>query len=433
MKKAYFLLFVLLVATLMLAACAPATPTQAPPTEEATEAPATEVATEEATPEVTEAPAAVPEECAEEGACAVFAPGEPIVIGFAGPMSGDVSAFGIDVSQGVQLALEDAGEFEGHPFQLNAQDDQGTPEGGAAVANLFVSDPKIVGVVGHMFSGATNAAMPIYETAKVVMVSPSATRIDLTQQGFTVFNRVVASDLFQGDVAANFIFNELGARKLAIIHDGGAYGQGLAERTREVFTSLGGEVVAFEAITVGETDYTGVLTSIAAAGPDAIFFGGYTGEGAVLVSQKGAVGLADVPFVSDDGIYGTQFIELAGAAAEGVFCTSAATPPESDAKADFDARYEAKFGVAAGALSPYSWFGYDAANLIIEGIKKVAVVAEDGTLYIPRVALAQAVRSTSGYQGLTGEITCDETGECKRGGFAVFQVQNGAWVELPSE
>lgn len=432
MKKAHFSLLVLLIVALLLAACAPATPTGAPPAEEATEAPAEE-ATEAPAEEATEAPAAVPEECAEEGACAVYAPGAPIVIGFAGPMSGDVSAFGIDVSQGVQLALEDAGEFEGHPFQMNAQDDQGTPEGGAAVANLFVSDPSIVGVVGHMFSGATNAAMPIYETAKVVMVSPSATRIDLTQQGFSVFNRVVASDLFQGDVAANFIFNELGATKLAIIHDGGAYGQGLAERTREVFTSLGGEVVAFEAITVGETDYSGVLTSIAALGPEAIFFGGYTGEGAVLASQKATVGLADVPFVSDDGIYGTQFIELAGAAAEGVYCTSAATPPESDAKADFDARYEAKFGVAAGALSPYSWFGYDAANLIIEGIKKVAVVAEDGTLYVPRVALAEAVRSTSGYQGLTGEITCDETGECKRGGFAVFQVQGGAWVELPSE
>ncbi len=373
---------------------------------------------------------AVPEACQEEGACAVYAEGEPIRIGFAGPMSGDISAFGQDASQAIQLALEDVGEFEGFTFEMDAQDDMGTPEGGAQVANKFVSDPTIVAVVGHQFSGATNAAMPIYEDANIPMVSPSATRIDLTTLGSKVFNRVVASDAFQGDLAADFFYNDLGVRKLAIIHDGGAYGQGLAERTREVFTGLGGEVVAFEAITVGETDYSAVLTSIAALGPEAIFFGGYTGEGAVLVNQRGGVGLGEIPFVSDDGVYGTQFIDLAGANAEGVYCTSAAEPPASTAKDDFDARYEEKFGVAAGALSPYSWFAYDSTMVIIEAIKKVAIVS-GGKLYIPRAALVEAVRATSGYAGLTGDITCDATGECKRGGFAVYQVQNGEWVELP--
>lgn len=421
MKKAFLIGLVMLVAVFVLAACAPATEQ---PAEEATEEPVEE-ATEEA--------AAVPAECTEAGACAVFAPGEPIVIGMAGPLSGDISAFGTDVSQAVQLAAEDAGELEGHAFVVNSQDDQGTPEGGAAVANLFASNPSIVGVVGHMFSGATNAAMPIYETARVAMSSPSATRIDLTQQGFTVFNRVVGNDKFQGALAAEFIYNTLGARKLALIHDGGAYGQALAERTRDVFTELGGEVVAFEAITVGETDYSGVLTAIAAVQPDSLFFGGYTGEGAVLANQRGAVGLGEIPFVSDDGIYGTQFIDLAGANAEGVYCTSAGTPVASDTKAAFDAAYEARWGIATGQLSPYSWYGYDAASVLIAAVKQVAVAADDGNLYVPREALVAAMRGTSGYEGITSTITCDATGECSDAGFAVYQVQDGAWVELLGE
>jgi branched-chain amino acid transport system substrate-binding protein len=410
MKKV-MLFIALLVAAMVLAACAPAT--------------------EQPTAEATEEAAAVPAECAEAGACAVFAPGEPIVIGMAGPMSGDISAFGTDVSQAAQLAAEDAGELEGHPFVVNSQDDQGTPEGGAAVANLFVSDPSVVAVAGHMFSGATNAAMPIYETARIAMASPSATRIDLTQQGFTVFNRVVGNDKFQGALAAEFIYNTLGARKLALIHDGGAYGQALAERTRDVFTELGGEVVALEAITVGETDYSGVLTAIAALNPDALFFGGYTGEGAVLANQRGAVGLGEIPFVSDDGIYGTQFIDLAGANAEGVYCTSAGTPAASEAKAAFDAAYEERWGIATGQLSPYSWYGYDAANVLIAAIKQVAIVGGDGNLYIPREALIAAVRGTSGFEGISSTITCDATGECSDAGFSVYQVQDGAWVELP--
>jgi branched-chain amino acid transport system substrate-binding protein len=443
MKKRYaaLLLGSLVIVAMLVAACAPAaTPA---PEEEPMEEPAAEPM-EEPTAEPMEEPTAepmeepaeemmMPEECAEEGACAIYAPGEPIRLGFAGPLSGDVSAFGQDVSQAIQTALADFGEFEGHAIEVDIQDDLGTPEGGAQVANKFAADPTIVAVVGHMFSGATNAAMPVYEDVLIPMVSPSATRIDLTQQGYAVFNRVVASDLFQGDLAAGFLYNNLGARKLALIHDGGAYGQGLAERTEEVFIGLGGEVVAFEAITVGETDYSAVLTGISALAPDAIFFGGYTGEGAILVNQRGGVGLGGIPFLSDDGIYGTQFVELAAANAEGSYCTSAAEPEESDAKAVFDAAYEEQWGVAAGELSPYSWHGYDATMVALEAIKKVAIVGDDGTVYIPRAALVEAVRATSGYQGLTGEITCDENGDCKRGGFAVYQVQDGVWVELPED
>jgi branched-chain amino acid transport system substrate-binding protein len=396
MKRSYLIFSLVLIATMFLAACGGAKVPEPPPD-------------------------------------AVFAPGAPIIIGFAGPMSGDVSAFGIDASQGIDIAFTDAGQFEGHAFVQNPQDDQASPEVAAAVAQLFASDPTIVGVVGHLFSGATNAAMPIYMDAYLPMVSPSATGISLTQQGNTVFNRVVGNDKFQGALAANFIFTNLGLSKLAIIHDGGTYGLGLAERTRDVFTSLGGEVVQFQGIDTGLADYSTVLADIASKSPEALFFGGYTGEGAVIANQMAGAGMADVTFVSDDGIYGSQFVDLAGANSEGVYATSAGRPAGSTAVAEFDAKYLAAYGVATGTLSPYSWYSYSSAMVLVEAVKSLGVVGTDGNLYIPRAALVAAVRGTSGYQSLIGEITCDPTGECGKGGFAVYKVENGTWVELPGD
>jgi branched-chain amino acid transport system substrate-binding protein len=399
---------ILIILSLALAACGGA----------ATEAPAA-------------APAGVPEVCGTDpGGCAVFAPGEAIKIGFAGPMSGDVSAFGIDASQGIAIALTDAGQFEGHPFEQVAEDDQASPEVAATVAQRFASDKTVVAIVGHLFSGATNAAMPIYAEAYLPMMSPSATRIDLTTLGSPVFNRNVGNDKVQGELAANFIYGTLGAKKLALIHDGGAYGLGLAERARDVYTSLGGTVVAFQGIETGATDYSAVLADIASKGPEAIFFGGYTGEAAVIANQKAGAGMGAIPFISDDGIYGTQFIDLAGANSEGVYCTSAGRPSASTAVADFDAKYLAAWGVPTGSLSPYSWYSYTAAAVLVDAVKKTAIVSGDGNLYIPRDALVKAVRGTSGYQGLIGEITCDPTGECGTGGFALYKVVSGAWIEL---
>jgi branched-chain amino acid transport system substrate-binding protein len=385
------------------------------------------VACGKATPAPTEVCAA------DAGGCAVFAAGEPIKIGFAGPMSGDVSAFGIDASQGIGIALTDSGKFEGHAFEQVAEDDQASPEVAAAVAQRFASNKAVVAIVGHLFSGATNAAMPIYASAFLPMMSPSATRIDLTTQGNPVFNRDVGNDKVQGELAATLVYKNLGLKKLAIIHDGGAYGLGLAERARDVYTSFGGTVVAFQGIEVGGTDYSAVLADVASKGPEAIFFGGYTGEGAVIANQKAGAGMGAIPFISDDGIYGSQFIDLAGANSEGVYCTSAGRPTASTAVADFDAKYLAAYGVPTGSLSPYSWYSYTAAAVLVDAIKKTAFVGGDGKLYIPRDALVKAVRGTSGFQGLIGTITCDATGECGTGGFAMYAVQSGAWVELPAD
>ncbi len=357
-------------------------------------------------------------------------PGEPIKIGFAAGLSGEVANLGIDMQYGAELAVEDMPEIKGHPVQLVVEDAQCSGEGGTAVAQKFASDPKIVGVVGHMCSSSSIPASDIYEENRIVMVSPSSTAVDLTARGLQVVNRVAWNDAVQGSAAADFIFNQLGVRNAAIIHDGSAYGQGLVDVFQDAFSQLGGQVVAYEGITVGDKDFRAVLTRIAAQQPELIYFGGFQAEGALLVSQKNEVGMENVIFFGADGIKSAQYIEAAGGAAEGSYATFADLPAGSPDLERFRQRYEDKYGVKPADMGPFHAHAYDATMLILKAIDQVAVPQDDGSLLIPRKALADAVRNTKNYQGLSGTISCDDKGDCGSATVVVNQVQNGDWVRV---
>jgi len=374
-----------------------------------------------------------PEVCAdnpEEKVCAVIDEGSAIKIGYAGPMTGDYSAFGIDISNAGLLAVEDAGEFKGFEFELLVEDTQGSGEGGASVANLFVSDPDVVAIAGHTFSGSTAASIPIYNEARLPMLSPSATRADLTKGDQDVFHRIPFTDDIQGEFAAQYLYNELGVEKLAVMHDGDAYGKGVAETVAMVFEELGGEVVASVAITPGETDYSAALTDVGAQNPGAIYYGGYYPEAAVIAKDMPVAGMEDVILFSDDGTFGESFIELAGENAESVYAASGA-PLSSPSVDAFGEKFESVYGDPPGAVSTFSWHGYDVVDALIQQIKSVAILGEDGNLYIPREALIDAVNNMEGYQGLTGELSC-EGGECNATGPAFLVVEDGEWV-LPED
>ncbi len=375
--------------------------------------------------------AAQPDACKSDAfGCAVIKPGQTIKIGMGAPMTGDNAAFGQDISQGAKIAMTDGGKLNGFSFELVAQDDGGTAEGGAAVANKLVSDPTVVAIEGHIFSGATKAAIPIYEKAGLPMMSPSATNPDLTKSGSKVFNRLVFTDAFQGKYAATYLFDKLKVTDLAVMHDGQAYGQGLAQVVNDTFTSLGGKVVAFQAITPGESDYSAVLADIASKKPQAIFYGGYVAEAVVLVNELKQTGLTGVIFFGDDGTFGQDFLDRTGANGEGAYATSL-IPASSPAKDAFDAAYKAAYGTDPGKLSPYSWTAYDAGAVLIKAIKETAILGSDGSLYVPRGALVAAVRATKDYQGLAGTVTCDATGECASSSPNFNVVKNGQWVQAP--
>lgn len=400
-------LFVLTVlCALLLAACAPtAAPAPAPP-----------------------APSGEPESCKADWGCAKIAKDQTVKIGMAGPLSGDYAAYGQDVADAMKLAIKDAGDLQGWKFELAAGDDGGGSEGGAAVANKFVSDPTFVAMAGHAFSGSTAAAIPIYEKAGIPMLSPSATNPDLTANASKVFNRNAFTDNDQASFAADFLGNNLGVKKLAIIHDGSDYGQGLAKTVQDKFTKGGGQVVSFSAITSGETDYTAPLAAVAASKPDGLYFGGYNADASVIANQKKQAGLDEIPFMGGDGMYGKDFLTKAGANGEGTYVTTL-VPAGSTAKDAFDKAFKEAYGVDAGVRSGYTWNSYDAAAALIQAVKSVAKVSGD-TLYIPRAELTEAVRGLKDFRGIASVISCQQNGECNASGPVLYVVKNGAWVPV---
>lgn len=405
MKARHVMLSVLVLFAVLLASCQPA--------------PAAEP---------TQAPAAAEDPCATDAfGCAKIAPGTTIKIGMGAPMTGDNAQFGVDISQGAQIAVKDGGDIEGFTFELVTEDDGGTPEGGAAVANKLVSDPNIVAIAGHIFSGATDAAMPIYEKLGIPMMSPSATNPPLTQKGSKVFNRVAFTDAAQGKFAAEYLFEKLGVKKLALMHDGQSYGQGLSEVVGARFTELGGEVVGTEAITPGETNYEAPLSALAAKDPEAIYYGGYVQEAVILANQWKQSGLEGVIFFGCDGTYGEDFITRTSGNGEGAYAV-ALVPAASDAVTKFNEAYQTQFGSAAGSLSPFTWNAYDSTAVLVAAIKSVAFKGADGNLYIPRGALVDAVRGTTNFVGLSGTLSCDSVGECNASGPIFYIVKDGKWA-----
>jgi len=443
MKKQVVLSVVILFA-LAISACAPAAPAEEAPV---VEEPVVEEPVEEA-PVPTPEPACPPVECvteevaavpvadvealcaADEYGCAKIEPGQTVKIGMGSPMTGGDSGFGIDAENSGLLAVNDTCDFAGFEFELVAEDDMGGAEGGAAVANKFVADPTLLAVAGHLFSGASFAAMPIYETAGIAMLTPSATNPGLTQKGSKVFNRVPFTDQTQAETVADYIFNTLGLKTAAVLHDGEDYGRGLAELFQTAFKALGGEVVLFEGITSKEADYTPILTTIAAKNPELLYFGGYTQDGSVLTNQMKTTGLENAVFFGCDGTYGIDYLDRAGANAEGSFHTIPRSAEVTAEKERFDACYMEAYGIAPGELSPYSWNSYDATSALALKIKEVAKLGDDGALYIPRGALVAAVRGLKDYKGIGNIITCDEVGECNALGLVIMKVVDGEFVPV---
>ncbi len=453
-KRLYVFAAMLMILSMVLAACgtpaSQATATAAPVMEEATETleplpevletetmePAMEEATATSAPmdaatATTMAPLVAidaTETCkADPFGCATIKAGQTIKIGMGGPMTGDNASFGLDSAQAAKIAITDAGTFNGFSFELDAQDDGGSAEGGAAVANKFVSDPQIVAIEGHVFSGATGAAMPIYEKVGLVMLSGSATNPPLTKTGSKVFNRGVFTDAIQGKFIAQYIHDKLKASKVAIIHDSTTYGQGLADIVKAELVSLGTEPLTFQAITPGESDYSSVLADLASKEPEVLFLGGYAAEATVLINQMAQSGLDDTIFFGGDGIFGADLIDRTKKNGEGVHAASL-VPASSAAVDKYNAAYEAAYAQQPGKLSPYSWTAYDAAAVLIKAIQSVAILGTDGSLYIPRSALIAAVRGTKDYQGLSGVISCDAVGECGSSGPVFYMIKDGEWV-----
>jgi branched-chain amino acid transport system substrate-binding protein len=350
--------------------------------------------------------------------------GEEIQIRSLQAITGDVAFLGVPNLRGSELAIADYGPIAGFNVNLGTPlDDLCSSEGGQAAAQTIVADEQVVGTIGTSCSGAAEGAMPLISESGGVMISSSNTAPRLTSDlagtaGTSYlpgYYRTAHNDLYQGAAVAKFIYEELGLTKVAAIHDGDAYTQGLARAMADAFEKLGGEVVVFTGVNKGDTDMTGVLTEVAAEGPEAIFFPIFMPEGGFIVQQVGDIaGLEDVVLIGADGLLVNNFMELPES--EGMYFSG----PNLDygtnqsqigtTAEDFLAAYDAAYGEAPSA--PFWAHSYDATVLLLSAIEQVAVVQMDGSLFIDRQELRDALTATSGFGGIIGTLGCDDFGDC---------------------
>lgn len=360
-------------------------------------------------------------------------PGEPVVIAGWGVNTGPNASLGTDWMNSMNVALEDRGEeFLGHPLQFIFEDGLCSPEGGATAAQKLAADSQLVGLIGSACSDETVGGIATLTNAGLTTISPSNTRPALTAADRTAdydgYLRTAHNDLVQGAFVADFLYNTLGLTKAATIHDGSSYATGLLEVFVNEFTALGGEVVAQEAVQVGQTDMKPALTAISATAPEVIYYPIFVSEGGAITAQsKEVAGLEDVVLVGSDGMFSIDMVKAAGPAAVGMYLSSPAV--SGDAYAEFLTKYEEVNGVTPPQA--FHAHGYDAINVLLNAVEKVAVAGDDGTLYVPKGALREAIYATEGYEGLTGTITCGDSGDCGAGAIGAYVITedtvNGAW------
>jgi branched-chain amino acid transport system substrate-binding protein len=344
-----------------------------------------------------------------------------IVIGVAGPMTGDQSKLGNDIERGARLAVNEwnaRGGISGKKIRLEVGDDQHDPKQAVSVANKMVNT-GIAGMVGHFNSSASLPASSVYHAAGIPMVTPASTNPRLTDQGFWNVFRVCGRDDQQGKVAADFIGQKLKIKRVAILHDKTTYGQGLAEEFRKslaAYQKEGVEAVSFDGITQGDRDFRGILTSLKGKDPQVVFFGGVFPEGGLLAKQAKEVGLT-APLMSGDGVIDPKFIEIAGPAAEGSYLTFTADPEKIPQAKGFLEKYKATYG---NELAPYAIYAYDSANILLTALSQSGTDGKN---------VAEAIRSIK-YDGALGHIEFDQKGDVKKSPYIVWVTKNGKFEEF---
>lgn len=344
-----------------------------------------------------------------------------IKIGVAGAHSGDLASYGIPSVKAAELVVEDwnaKGGLLGRQIELVVEDDVCKAEVATNTAAKLVGEDVVV-VMGHICSGATKAALGIYKDSDIICMSPSATNPPLTQSGdYPNFYRTIAPDDAQARLEVDFAVDTLGFTKIAVLHDKGDYGKGLAEFAKAMLeVKAGAEVVLYEGITVGAVDYSAVINKIKNSGAEAIIFGGYHPEASKLVGQMRKKGM-DTVFISDDGVKDDTFIKVAGEYAEGVYATGPRDTSTEPITIAANKAHQDKYGEDPGA---FFLNAYAATTALLNAIEKAGSTEYD--------AITKALQSE--YVDTTlGSISFDEKGDAIGVGFSVFQVQNGVYVEL---
>jgi len=378
-------------------------------------------------------PKAAPFECTDAIGCVTIAPGDPVRIAYALVISGPNETLGVDSRRGVEIAITDhEGKILEHPIELVGEDAMCSAEGGQTALTKLVSDPSLIGIIGTNCSSAGEPASRIASDAGMVLISPSNTAPSLTDPGMSWnkgYLRTCHNDKVQGAAMAIYVYEELGARTAATIHDGSPYADQLQQVFAQTFADMGGTITHQGAVNVGDTDMRPILTTIAADAPEFLYYPIFISEGGFITVQAGEIaGLENTTLAGADGMYSPDFVEAAGDAAEGMYISGPNLAFENPVYDHFLEVHTAEYG--EDPLSVFHAHAYDGAMMLLAAVEEVAVQDEDGTLHIGRQALRDALYATADLEGITGMLNCNEFGDCADPQIAVNQITNGEYVPL---
>ncbi len=359
-------------------------------------------------------------------ATAVCAQEQVVKIGHVGPVSGAQAHYGKDNENGARMAIEELNAQgitiggKKIKFELVAEDDAADPKQGAAAAQKLC-DAKVNGVVGHLNSGTTIPASKIYNDCGIPQITPSATNPKYSQQGYKTAFRLLANDNALGAGLALHAANNLKLKKVAIIDDRTAYGQGVAEVFKKTAMARGIQIVDEQYTTDKATDFMAILTSIKSKAPDGVFYGGMDPQAGPMLRQMEQLGLANAKFFGGDGICTAKLAELSAGAKtlNNVVCAEGGAsldkmPAGKAWKAKYDAKYPGQFQV-------YSPYVYDATMVLVDAMKRANSVD-------PKVYLAKLAETN--YTGVTAKVGFEADGELKNPAMTLYVYKDGKKVPL---
>src|SRR5438093_5194207 len=323
-----------------------------------------------------------------------------IVIGEFGSLTGTTATFGISTKNGIDMAIDamnKSGGLLGKQVRVIVEDDQGKPEEAQTVVTKLINKDQVIAVLGEVASSRTMAAAPVAQQNGIPLISPSSTNPKVTQIGDSIF-RVCFIDPFQGFVMAKFATNTLKVKNVAVLRDiKNDYSVGLAEVFVDNFKKMGGNIVANESYSEGDTDFSAQLTSIKSKNPEAVFMPGYYTEVGLVVRQARKLGL-NIPFMGGDGWDSPKLIEIGGEALNGSYYSNhiAVSDPNPIIQ-KFVSEYRTRYGATPDALAG---LGFDAASVLFDAIKRAN--STDGA------KVRDAIASTKDFDGITGKITIDK-------------------------
>lgn len=337
-------------------------------------------------------------------------------VGVITPLTGDVATFGQSTRNGVEMAVEEINEAGGlleEEIKLKIEDDRNEPKETAALVRKLIDQDKVIAIIGSLTSKCTLAGMPIANQKKIPMISSSSTNPKVTETGKYSF-RVCFIDDFQGQVMATFAYEELDAKKAAVLYDvGNDYSKGLAEFFEGSFKELGGEVVAVETYAVTDKDFNAQLTRIKGLNPDVIFLPDYYEKVALIAKQARGLGIT-AKLLGGDGWDSPELVKLAGEAVEGGYFSNHYSKDDPDPRTqEFIKKYKEKYGDAPDALAALA---YDAVYFLAEGIKEAGKIDPE--------AIRDGLESLKSFSGVTGTFTLTEKRDPIKSA-VVLQIEKG--------